>query len=124
VAAEQECLEACDSQIGQIMARGPVGEDGIFPFKPARDLLEAIGSEEMLDGFICGCFNKRGISSRGAFDGGEQERDLASGYRANAKALEITHPRVSAALERLAQTYDHDGSMEDRGAHLRREGLW
>jgi hypothetical protein len=74
--------------------------------------------------FRSSTIGKRGTSSRGAFDGGEQERDLASSYRANAKTLEITHPRVSAALESLAQTYDHHGAMEDRGARLRREGLW
>jgi hypothetical protein len=124
LAGEQDRLGPCDSQLGQIIARGPVGEDGVSPFEPARDLLEAVSSEDMLSGFIVGCLSKRGTSSRGAFDGGEQERDLASSYRAHAKALEITHPRVSAALERLARTYDRDGSMHDHDARLRREGLW
>ena len=105
------------------MARAPYGEDGVFPCEPVRNVLEAINSEAMLRGFSIGCFNKRGMHSRGVFDGGEQERELASSYRANARALEITHPHLSAVLESLAKSYDRDGLMEDLEVRLRRERL-
>ncbi len=85
-------------------------------------MIERIGSEEMLRGFRTGCFNKRGITSRGVFDGDGQERALAAEYRANAKALEMTHPQLAATLEDLAKSYDRDGLMEDLEVRLRREG--
>ena len=123
LAVKKDLLERCDSRLGQIMARAPYAEDGVFPCEPVRNVLEAINSEAMLRGFSIGCFNKRGMHSRGVFDGGEQERELASSYRANAKALEITHPHLSAVLESLAKSYDRDGLMEDLEVRLRRERL-
>jgi len=122
LAKEKDRLEACDSWLGQIMARGEPGADEVFPSKPIRDVIEQTGSADMLDGFRTGCFNKRGVYSRGMLDGGEQERDLASEYRRNAKALEITHPMVASALYDLAKSYDRHGLMEDLDAKLRREG--
>lgn len=122
LAKEQDRLEVCDLQLGEIMARGNADADGVFPSKPIRDVIEQISSPDMLDGFRTGCFNKRGVYSRGVFDGGEQERDLANEYRKHAKALEITHPMVASALYDLAKSYDRHGLMEDLDAKLRREG--
>lgn len=122
LAKELDRLEACDSTLGQIMARGNPGADDVFPSKPVRDVIEQISSIDMLDGFRTGCLNKRGVHSRGMLDGGEQERDLASEYRKNAKALEITHPMVASVLFNLAKSYDRHGLMEDLDAKLRREG--
>ena len=122
LAKEQDRLEGCDHQLGEIMARGNPDADGVFPSKPIRDVIEQISSTDMLGGFRTGCFNKRGVYSRGMLDGGEQERDLASEYRKNAKTLEITHPMVASVLYDLAKSYDRHGLMEDLDAKLRREG--
>ena len=122
LATEKDRAEVCDIQLGEIMARGGAGEDGVFPNEPIRNVIERTGSQAMLDGFRTGCFNKRGVTSRGVFDGGEQERALSAEYRANAKALEITHPQLAATLENLAKSYDRDGLAEDLEARLRREG--
>lgn len=122
MAVEKDRLEICDSQLGEIMARGGVGKDGIFPSEPIRNAIERVGTAEIFDGFSTGCFNKRGVTTRGIFDGGEQERDLATDYRFHAKALEISHPRLSATLEGVADSYDRRGSIEDLEVRLRREG--
>lgn len=76
----------------------------------------------MLRGFNSGCFNKRGVHSRGVFDGGDQERDLAAYYRKQATALQISHPRLAGMLNRVAESYDRHGLMEDLEVRLRREG--
>jgi hypothetical protein len=122
MALEKDRLEACDSTLGQILAHAPKGLDGFFPSEPAREVLELVGTEEILNGFTTGCFNKRGVTSRGMLDGGGQERALAEQYRSNAKALEISHPRLSASLEYLAKSYDRHGLAEDLDVRLRREG--
>jgi len=121
LATEADRLEVCDSQLGQILAHAPLGDDGVFPFGPARDALEAIGTTDILNGFRVGCFNKRGVHTRGVFDGGDQERDLAAIYRSHAEALQVSHPRVSATLEALASSYDRDGVIQDLDAKLNRE---
>jgi hypothetical protein len=122
MAVEKDRIEVCDSTLGQILARAAEGLDGCFPSESARELLELVGTEEILNGFTTGCFNKRGVTSRGMLDGGGQERALAEQYRSNAKALEISHPRLSASLEYLAKSYDRHGLAEDLDVRLRREG--
>ena len=121
LAAEKDRIEVCDIRLGEIMARGGVGEDGVFPSEPIRKVIEQVGTDEMLQGFSTGCFNKRGVHTRGVFDGRDQERELAMQYRTNAHALEITHPKLAMTLELLAKSYDRDGLAEDLRARLRRE---
>jgi len=121
MAKEAGRIDPCDIVLGHIFAHSPEGEDGVWPFVPARDALEQIGTEAILDCFRTGCFNKRGVTTRGVFDGGGQERDLAAHYRRHATALQITHPRVAETLERLARSYDYDGMDEDIEVQLRRE---
>ena len=76
-----------EEQIGQILANAPVGADGAWPCEPVRELLDAVGSQHVGEGFTTGKFNLRGVTSRGMFDGGEQERSLAEGYRADAAKI-------------------------------------
>jgi hypothetical protein len=122
MADEKDRRVVCDLTLGEILAYGPDGADGIWPFEPAREALESSPGGEMLSGFNSGCFNKRGVHSRGVFDGGDQERDLAAYYRRQASALEISHPRVAGMLNQVAQSYDRHGLMEDLEVRLRREG--
>jgi hypothetical protein len=122
LAKEQDRLEVCDTTLGEIMAYAPEGVDKVWPFEPARDVLEQNGSAEMLNGFHIGCLNKRGVHSRGAYEGGEQERDIAAYYRRQAYELEPTHPKLSAALINLARSYERYGVREDVEAKLRQEG--
>jgi hypothetical protein len=122
LAEEQDQLEVCDITLGEILAYAPDGRDGVWPFEPARDALEESPASDMLRGFQTGSFNKRGVHSRGVFDGGEQERDLASYYRRHASALGISHPRLANTLETIARSYDRHGLMEDLEVKLRREG--
>ena len=49
-------------------------------------------------------------------DGGQQERDLAGQYRADALACAFTWERTKAVLERIAEGFEHDATREDQGA--------
>jgi hypothetical protein len=110
-----------DQILGQILAYAPVGEDGVWPGPPARDILNRPELEEVRVGFQTGSINKRGATMR-AFDvGGDQERSLAQDYRSNAEALAATHPNLAAKLEELARHYEADARREDNQAGLRRE---
>lgn len=122
LAAERDRLEVCDITLGQILAHAPSGTDGFWPGDSARTLLERAPSEDMLQGFYTGSLNKRGVHSRAAYEGGDQERELAAHYRHHASALEETHPQVGKALHELARSYDRHGAIEDLDAKLRIEG--
>jgi len=114
-------LEVCDSTLGEIMARGPSGEDGLWPCEPARDVLDALDHEDMRRGFAIGCFNGRGVVSRSMREGGEQERAVAAIYRQRAADFAILHPRLSEMFRYLADDYGRYGHQEDVEARLRRE---
>lgn len=115
-------LDACDSTIGEILAHAPSDEDGLWPFEPAREELEPLDREVMRNGFIVGTHNKRGVTSRGMWDGGAQERDLADHYRSFAEKLHLSQPNIANLLEQIARGYEQDGRREDTEANLRKEG--
>lgn len=118
---QNDRLTLGDQTIGQILARAPVGEDGIWPGLPARDILNRPELQQMRVGFRTGAFNKRGVTTRALDEGGDQERALAQEYRRNADALAPTHPYLAATLEELARQYESDAKREDHEAGLRRE---
>ena len=121
LATEHGIEDKCRYWVGEILARGPAGRDDIIPFEPARDALEILENEPMRRGFMSGRRDARGMVSRGAYEGGEQELKLEQQYRKHAKALQISHPNVAAMLNRLADTYRDEAMREDERASMRRE---
>lgn len=127
-AAREHCrqadrLRSGEYVLGEILAHAPPDEDGTWPFEPARRVLDRQDMEEIRRGFSIGTFNKRGVTSRGPWDGGDQERDLAAYYRSNAEKVQHEQPRVAELLESLARSYEHDAVREDNEANLRKEGF-
>jgi hypothetical protein len=119
---EADRLGSCDSTLGQILAHAPPDRDGVWPFEPARDVLDRPEVEQMREGFAVGTMNKRGVTTRAYDEGGGQERQLAVTYRGHARALHNSHVHVAATLEQIASYYENDGLREDLRARLRREG--
>ena len=115
-------LTMCDQTLGQILAHAPSDDDGVWPFAPAREVLDRPEMEEMRHGFSIGTWNRRGVTSRSPWDGGAQERDLAGSYRSQAVRVQYSHPNVAATLEEIAKSYERDGTREDVEASLRKEG--
>jgi addiction module HigA family antidote len=117
--AELSRTDVADTCIGKVLSCAPVGEDGVWPCEPVRDVMEDTQSEPMISGARTGVYNSRGVHWRG--EGGDQERQLAEKYRKWAEALQVSHPFVAAQLlMQLAKTYDHDASREDNEAGIRR----
>ena len=108
-----------EEQIGQILANAPDGADGAWPCEAVRDLLDAVRSQHVGQGFTTGKFNLRGVTSRGMFDGGEQERSLADGYRGDAARIASTWPLTAQLLRRLADGYESNGRQFDRESDWR-----
>jgi hypothetical protein len=107
--------------LGQIIAHAPPDDDGIWPFFPAREVLDLPDMEEMRRGFSIGTSNKRGVTTRSPLDGGKQERDLATYYRGMAERVQYSQPMVAAMLEGIAKSYELHGRWEDIEANLRKE---
>ena len=105
-----------DQKVGQVLANAPPGADGIWPCEPVRDLLEVLRSENIGIGFIIGKRNLRGTTSRGIFDGGQQELSLASAYESDAARLAASHPFTAKILRDIADAYKAQAKDEDRRA--------
>ena len=113
--------EAGDEFIGQLLAKSPTGADGIWPCEPVRDLLDEIRSQRIAHGVVLGKHNLRGVTSRGAFEGGGQEQTLADDHRAQAAKIAARWPFTSSLLRSIADSYrresawhEHDASWRDQ----------
>lgn len=120
---ESDRLEIGELQLGEVLAHAPEDPDGTFPTQPVRDLLESAPNDRLSRGFATGVFNKRGVTSRGMTDGGQQEYALAAKYAAWAEKVQATHPRTAAALRALADGYREDGRRNDEEVRRFLEGL-
>ncbi|WP_084158880.1 HigA family addiction module antitoxin [Solidesulfovibrio alcoholivorans] len=108
-----------DICLGNLLAHAPVGQDGVWPCEPVRQVLEDIQSENIMRGMHTGVINSRGVQYRG--EGGDQERVLAEKYKQWGQALQISHPYVSSMLlMKLVNTYEHHAKREDTEAEIHR----
>ncbi len=119
--AEADRLASCDSVLGQILSHAPADRDEVWPFGPARDVLDHADHEHMREGFEVGTHNNRGVVTKSYAEGGGQERRLANRYRRHAAALHNSHPLVAAMLEKIADGYEQDGQREDDRAKMMME---
>jgi hypothetical protein len=107
------------STIGKILAYGPKMSDGdkkpIIPTFEVAEILQELNDDKIDREFSSALFNKRGVTSRGAFDGGEQERELASRYGQGGVDMQ-QYPRMQAILYSLKNRYEYDANRCDLDA--------
>jgi len=113
---ERDREDIGDQQIGQMLANAPIGEDGIWPCESVRDLLDELASPHIGIGFTIGKMNLRGVTSRGVFDGGVQERSLVDMYRQDAAKIGARWPFTARLLRQLATNYEVEARREDQRA--------
>jgi hypothetical protein len=105
-----------DHCLGQLLAKAPEGESGIWPCEAVCEAMERIASHEIGRGFNIGVYNSRGAHWRG--EGGKQERELATKYRAWAERLHFDYPYVGGILEGIAVSYERDAAWQDSEAKI------
>ena len=105
-----------DQTIGQLLAGGPVGVDGVWPCEEVRDLLDELRAEHIGIGFTSGKYNRRGVTSRGVFDGGNQERGLAGKYQEDADKIRARWPYTAGLLQQMARGYRNEAQRNDQEA--------
>ena len=100
-----------DHCLGQLLARAPEGENGIWPCEAVCEAMEGIASHEIGTGFYIGVHNSRGVTWRG--EGGKQERELAAKYRTWAARLHFDYPYIGRVLEEIAESYEREAGWHD-----------
>lgn len=103
--------------IGQLLARAPVDETGVWPCRPVCEAMQWMSSEEVGRGFNIATRNARGVHWRG--EGGDQERTLATKYRGWAKMVVYEFPYVASVLDSIAESYEREAMWEDTDAKVR-----
>ena len=114
--SDSDRADVGDEQIGELLSGSPNGADGAWPAEPVRDLVERLGSRELENGLHIGKVNARGVTSRGVYDGGTQERALAAEFRDWAATTAARWPRTSRLLRELAESYEREALREDMRA--------
>ena len=115
-AKDVDRLEVCDVHIGQIFAQsGEDPSDKAIPVIPIREVIEECNSEQMQRGYAVGLHNLRGTFSKGIYEGGDQEREIAAKFNQYAD-LSAKWPRTSAVLRGVANDYLREAAQEDERA--------
>jgi excisionase family DNA binding protein len=114
--SENRRSEIGDELVGQILSKSPFGHDGFWPAEPVRELVESIGNARIEAGLHIGKVNQRGVTSRGVFDGGDQERRLEAEYREMAAGIAAKWPRTARVLRGIADGYRSESRRRDADA--------
>lgn len=110
-------LDVGDQSIGKVLFWLPPDEESkAFPPAALNELLEVWRSEHIEKGFELEVFNSRGVTTRGMFDGGSQERDLARQWQQRADAIATRWRRAKRLCQRIADMWNRDAAAEDLDA--------
>jgi hypothetical protein len=116
--------EVTSGEIGKLLAYAPNDpDDGVWPAKPVRDVIEEFANSELESNLVIELFNKRGVHSRAIDAGGAQERTLAEKSSQDAEQLQLKWPRTAGVLRENANQWLRHAEREDRRAAERRIGL-
>lgn len=119
IAKEKDRLVVTDLNIGAWISDWPCKKDlESWPDPVIADLLDQDDCGDIRRGFHTGVYNARGVSSRMPYDGGDQERNIASTFRRFAIRWEETKPNLAAMIESLAKSYAREAQRHDD------DGLW
>jgi hypothetical protein len=81
-------------------------DDGAWPHRAIRDVIEEVGSDDLESGIESGHCNKRGVSWRGLTEGGVQERDLATQVEGWASVVGPRWPRTERLLRSISEMWE------------------
>ncbi len=108
-------LNVADSEIGKVLAQYPENVPE-WPQKKIFQTIEEINTDSLKRGYSSAMFNKRGSSTRGAFDGGDIERGKAAYFEKLANDIKNKYPNVAEIFKRLQQGYLADAKRQDESA--------
>lgn len=118
----QQCSEICHRThvmplvIGRILGNMPETND--YPSDLMCELVEFFNSDD-IDSEICCCLsNRRGMSSRSPFDGGDIERSHVETFKIYRDRALTRSPRLTKIFESEIKSYEHMAAVEDERGKL------
>jgi hypothetical protein len=101
-----------DQYIGRVLSFAKPEQDGIWPPRAVREVIERMRNEDIELGIRIALHNQRGVTSRGMLDGGTLERGIAANYKKWADEFKFEWPHTASLLDRIA------ASFEDTARHF------
>lgn len=120
MAEKEGRLEPADIHIGQILSKYPEAPEQSWPPNEICNIIQNLNSESINRNFSSATFNKRGSSTRGAFDGGDIERRHSEYFYKLSEQHRSEFPVVASILENLAKSYKEDAKRMDEEAERRK----
>jgi hypothetical protein len=122
-AGEADRAVVADVQIGQLLAHSPKDpEDDAWPDQVVRNVVEKLEADHIDEGLVIERINMRGVYTKDPYEGGTQERALASQYRGWAEISRARWPRMARVLEAIAQSWEGYAHREDKQAEQEKLG--
>jgi hypothetical protein len=116
-AKEVDRAAIADQKVGDILAHSPLdSEDGGWPHRIIRNVIEKVSSDNIDLGIRIKRYNMRGTFSKQLYEGGAQERAIASQYHGWAEISRTQWPRTAQLLETIAQEWEYEARREDEHA--------
>jgi hypothetical protein len=113
LASQKDRVAIADEYIGHVLAYAPSDDkDGAWPHRVIRDLIEDVASDKMEQGIAIERVNMRGVTTRGPYDGGDQERTIAAQVRAWSDSA-MAWPRTCRMLKQMAAGWERDAEWHD-----------
>jgi hypothetical protein len=118
-ASEAGRLSVTEHMLGQAYARFASRQEWErwLPV-PIADILDQLDASKLREGFASGVYNSRGVTTRGPYDGGAQERQIGARFREAADRYSLTHPRLAASIRDIAASYERQAAQHDDQAAL------
>ncbi|AWV97305.1 hypothetical protein [Arcticibacterium luteifluviistationis] len=108
-------LEVADMQIGKLLAQYPENIPE-WPQETIFKIIEEISSDRIMRNYSSALYNKRGSSTRGAFDGGDIERANAHYFEKLERDFKSKYPNVAEIFKRLSDSYLFEANQMDEEA--------
>ncbi|MGQ2965943.1 hypothetical protein, partial [Methylophilus sp.] len=115
IALLKKRVDITDQYIGHILAHSPIDDsDQLWPHKSVRIVIENLRNEWIENGIAIERFNMRGVFSRGHYEGGIQELNIADRYRNWSDSM-VGFSRTKGLLNRLYDEWvGHAGDADIR----------
>lgn len=117
LAKERKRTNVIDHIVGDIL--GDIPRDENYPPTALCELLEDLNNDIVDDSIRIKIYNSRGVSVRGCFEGGDQERSIVSIFEAYKEKTKLLYPRITRIFDRLIQDYKRDAGEMDMDAQIK-----
>lgn len=107
LAKDQKYLKGTICAVSRILAKTPIDEDGIWPHKALRDIIELEKNPELEEQTAIERMNQRGCTVRGINEGGKKEREIASKIHSNIQTISNIYPRTARMLTIIERDYEN-----------------